>query len=288
MLFEDTIIQLSDEVQKAVKELFDSAFKNQSDDGDIFLILLHAFYNKENESFNRPYVFGFNDEVVHSEHAFYEFFDVVRSFTQPPGTRIDFIADSVNDIDNNYAVEKNSIHVEMLTYLKFWESDMIIKKLYQLVRLASGKTYDWNFQIGSRSNIVRKHIRDDSKVVAPLFYNLINNCYLSQMRNAIGHSQYNFMFKRDIGLLNFDGKQHLLRQMSFDEWELKIHYTVLLYNEIIRWFDYYDKFYIKQSEGKHNGIGVRAITPSGRYFWIFHKYEPDIPRWTLHESLPKK
>jgi hypothetical protein len=56
------------------------------------------------------------------------------------------------EIDELTKIESYSIQMEMLIYLKIWEADLFIKKMYQLVRLNEGQAYDWHFGI-SESNL---------------------------------------------------------------------------------------------------------------------------------------
>jgi hypothetical protein len=40
-----------------------------------------------------------------------------------------------------------TLQVELMVYLKFWESDVILRKLYQLSNLAQAKNYDWHYRL---------------------------------------------------------------------------------------------------------------------------------------------
>ncbi len=100
----------------------------------------------------------------------------------------------------------------MLIYLKFWEADSTIKKLYQFVRILHGEPYDWYFKIsesnrdknstGKRQDIILLKIRNRLKEFSSTLYQVIKDTYKTQIRNSIAHSNYSFL-SRNIHLNNF-------------------------------------------------------------------------------------
>lgn len=113
---------------------------------------------------------------------------------------------------------------------------MLIKIMKQLVNLANGNTYDFYLNIpkhnrdGSKQEIIRKQIRDEAKVICPDFYNIVKDTYLTQLRNAIAHSQY-YISGKDIVYLNYskNKKAHCpINSLSFKEWAKYIHNTLLI------------------------------------------------------------
>jgi hypothetical protein len=131
----------------------------------------------------------------------------------------------------------------MMIYLKIWEADMTIKKLYEFVRILSGEHYDWYFKISesardkgalTRQQIIRKLVRSKVDKISPILSKLIMDTYNTQIRNSIAHSNF-YMAGRNIGLNNYieEDKANQLHNVSFDEWINIFHKTIILYNELI-------------------------------------------------------
>jgi hypothetical protein len=120
---------------------------------------------------------------------------------------------------------------------------MILKKLLQLSNLALGVNYNWYLEIpvharsqqDSKQSIIRHQIRDRLKLICPKFYTLVKSTYLSQIRNAIGHSQYNIQ-GRHINYLNYsnDPKAYApLSGLNFEQWGEYFHQILLMHNSIL-------------------------------------------------------
>lgn len=160
----------------------------------------------------------------------------------------------------------------MLIYLKIWESDMFIRKFYQLANLLQGNHYDWHFQIktanqtGSRSKIIREKIRDKFKENIPPLYDSFKKGYKSQIRNAIAHSQYSIQSKY-INLNNYD-KNDLysqIKSISLEEWTEIFHETIAiytLYNEFI--------------SSTNRNYGIIALINNGIFRIRINRKEPII------------
>ena len=124
--------------------------------------------------------------------------------------------------------------------------------MLQLSTLALGKPYDWHLNIpeysreGSKQEIIRNEIRDRLIDICPKFYSLIKGTYLTQIRNAIAHSQF-YMGGRIIGYLNYSDDPQAycpIRVLTYIEWAEYFHNTLLLHNALKRNLDkYQDKYY---------------------------------------------
>ena len=259
MIFKEILKKQEPIVKEAVEELFNNAEKNQTHPQDILLILANGFYNEDfslefyKKTKLSPYVIGIG-LIGFSEITQYKFYDWYRK------SHIVMLSEfkkKLKDNKNLAEFEKISIHIEKNIYLKFWESDMILKKMLQLVNLANGKSYDWHLKIpvyarareGSKQKIIRGKIRDDVKGICPKFYNIIKDTYLPQIRNAIAHSQFYFS-ERGIGYLNYskDPKAHcLIRSLSFEDWATYFHNTILLYSELIKNFNKWEDSYYQKT-----------------------------------------
>lgn len=172
---------------------------------------------------------------------------------------------------------------------------MIIKKMKQLVNLANNKKYDFFLNIpihnreGSKQKIIRKQIRDEIKDLCPGFYDIVKETYLTQIRNAIAHSQY-YISERNIVYLNYssDNKAHCpIKSLSFKDWAYYIHNTLLIYNELIRNIKKIKEKYYKKTRDQ-GYIEVRIINENG-----FKKYKKlslrndDMREWVWYDN-PKK
>lgn len=285
MLYEDTFISLEKEVEAIVQHLFELAYKNQTHDGDMFLVLEHGFYQKDFERMGAPYSIGPND-IGFAEFTMNKFFNSHMSTTIKSGERISIINDILAEKGYLHNTEEYSVNIEMLMYLKFWESDIILKRLYQLTLLATQKDYDWYKEFHWKGKLM-SHILESLQIINPNIFDFFNKVYKSQIRNAIAHSDFSIMFRRQINLINFDSNNNLIHAISFEEWENYIHYTVLIGLQMNKQMDLYQKKYIAHSDEHHFGVEVRHIKPDGQHFMRFKKYEHEIPRWTDYEVLPK-
>lgn len=216
-------------VREGIDELFAAAESNQTHEQDILLIDQHGFYDEllaqpdvREEHELSPYVIG-PHYVGHAEATSYEFID---SYRQSHMIDRGGLEESMRDEDFKRD-ERFMVEIEKSIYLKFWESDLILKKLYQLICLVNGGSYDWHFSISpdpregpKKHEIIREEIRDEVEEECPSFYSVVKDNYKTQIRNAIAHSQYAFM-GRSIHYLNHseDPKAHSpIQAMFFDDW----------------------------------------------------------------------
>lgn len=258
MLFKDLLDAKYRELRPQFQELYHLILKNQTDNCDLLLVSLNAFYNSEVNSWNNlsekmsPYMFGPNHEG-HSEHTHYDFIgeylkhNISEKSLSSYLEDIEYSEDRKKEIDILNFDESISIQTEMLIYLKIWESDTFIKKFFQLCNLLDGKDYDWHYKLmttsrekgttGSRDVIIRNKIRDKFKGKIPRLYNAFKATYNFQIRNSIAHSQYSILW-RHIQLNNYvkEDQYSQLRVQSFEEWVDRFHETLViytLYNELL-------------------------------------------------------
>jgi hypothetical protein len=272
MLFIGLLKALSKEVGHAVDELFAVAEAKQTHPQDLLLVDQHGFYDSalaeqvsQGNKRISPYFLGRN-EAGFAEDCFYRFIDWYRKSHRE---KLPDFNERVKLNKGTQETEQLFLQVEQSIYLRFWESDYILKQLLQLSLLAQGKPYDWHLQIpanpreGSRQELVRTQIRDPLKGVCPAFYHLVKECYRSQLRNAIAHSQFYFL-NRQMHLLNYspDPKCHApCKGVSFDEWYSLFHRTILLHNELIGRFARSRKAYRQKTLESGNRIPIRLTSP---------------------------
>jgi hypothetical protein len=188
--------------------------------------------------------------------------------------------------------EAYSIQTEKLIYLKIWEGDAFLKKLYQLVRLSEGQGYDWHFSVaqstrdtnatGTRDVIIREMIRDKLKNRYPNIYAAIMNAYKSQVRNSIGHSKY-AMLGRFIHLNNFNEHDPYsqIRVVSFDEWIDMMGDSLVIYTQQTRLLKMIDQYYSRYSTLMSNLVPVRINRRDPVVKTEYHllKHDQQIDRW---------
>jgi hypothetical protein len=118
-------------------------------------------------------------------------------------------------------------------------------------------------------------------------YKLIEDIYSAQIRNAIAHSKYYFM-GRNIQLGNKEENEfYKLHNVSFDEWEIIFHKTLLFYNFIIGNLKKYDKMYQLDVSDKHFGLPLSTprLTKLGlrKSQWV--KYDNRRHRWLWSNQM---
>ena len=293
MLFRELLDNYSATVQDALDELFSAIKANQTHEQDLLLIEVNGFYVPEYADPNvrmnmklSPFVFGPGGWEDQADQTQYRFFDAYRR-QMINGSREKYLEDFSSNKEKQM-LHDLTIQVELMVYLKFWESDRIIKKLYQMSNLALGRNYDWHFTVDkddSRQEIIRLQIRDPLKDVTPKYYQLIKDIYLSQIRNAVAHSQF-YITPGGLGFTNTDEKNHApLYQMKFDDWEHRFHKLILLYNGLIGKFNSIRSEYVKEQEDKEFGLQIRmtkkdqteknswlkfVTTEGGRSDWMWY------------------
>ena len=292
MIFIDLVRELEDSVTEAVDDLFNAAWTNQSHPQDMLLADQHGFYNeilanplvREN-----PYVIG-PDEIGFGEATFYRFIHWYRQSHLLD--KAEFEKQVAEDEDTRKQ-EELTVQLEQSIYLRFWEADSLLKQYYHLSSLASGEPYDWHLKIpvhsrkGSKQDVIRKKIRDRVKDTCPAFYALVKSNYVSQVRDAIAHSQF-YTMKRSICFLNHSDnpKAHApLRGMSFDEWYRTFHTTLLLHNATIGAFSQYRERYKERTLANGNRISIRIISPDGSESFADLGVLHDRDEWIWHKNL---
>lgn len=179
----------------------------------------------------------------------------------------------------------------MLIYLKFWESDTTIKKLYQLTTILNGEAYDWNFKIkrfeddkinctGEVHEIIRLKVRDKLEKYSQVLYHVFIDSFKTQIRNSIAHSNYSIV-ERKIFLNNFKKNDHYsqIDSISFEQWTEIFHNTLVLHNELNRIETQIQKYYVENALKNGNKIEVLLTkNDNSQHLWIVD-YDEGIGQW---------
>ncbi len=306
MLFKDKLNKIEINLSTEFDRLFEKVIENQSHDGDLLLILENGFYNPEVYTWNNlnkkisPYMIGPNHDG-HSSNTHYEFIHTYRTgaiadLSYPDYLeKLKYIPEKRKQIGQMQKFEGQTIQLEMLIYLKIWEADKFIKKFYQIARLLHGIPYDWHFKIaesnrdneatGNRKTIIIKKIRDKLKDEFQEIHKAFKIAYKTQIRNSISHSKYSIV-GRNIHLNNYikDDTHSQLHSLSFDEWIDILHYTMIIYNEQIKFFKKTKRFYSEFAKRYENKIQIKINRkePEEKEELKFLKYTPfhEFGRWT--------
>ena len=248
MLFKEILDGKYKALWPQFEQLYNLVINNQTHEGDLLLVRLNAFYNIEslkwdNLPYNNPYMFGPNVEG-HAETTHYSFIGYYLKHNTSDKTYEEYLKDVEYSperrilIDELTFSESISIQTEMLIYLKIWESDIFIKKFWQLVKLANKEPYDWHLSVSnssrsgnlSRDEIIRKKIRNPLKDILPGLYACLKKAYNKQLRNAIAHSQYSIL-GRHIQIHNYieSDPYSQLKVVAFNDWIDIFHETLAIY-----------------------------------------------------------
>ena len=303
MLFNDKLHEISAQIIPEFDRLFDTIIENQVHFGDLLLIHENGFYYPEihNQGTSKkfsPYMIGPSDEGF-SAYTHYEFIHNYRTQAVVDFSHAEYLdnltrkaTDTAEELQHIKNVEEQSIHLEMLIYLKIWEADLFIKRYYQVVRLLEGLSYDWHFKIaesnrdedatGKRHVIIRNKIRDKFQAEFLTIYQSFKTAYLTQVRNSIAHSKFSF-HERNIQLGNQiqSDPASQLNGVSFDEWINMFHHTLILYNEQLRFIQKARDYYSEMVTNTDNicEVMVTRQDPEERVEYHSLKYRPDFDRW---------
>jgi len=289
MVYNETLIKYDKIVKDSIKELVDLADKNQKNENDILLVYLNGWKNLEyEEAFRKsnlsPFIIG-PGLLGHCVSSFYEFYDDYRSNIIHKSA----ITDETRKTQEFLKKEQLIVDIELLIYLKFWEADLILFKLFNLVQLATAQDYNWDLQsgfLGSRRNVIKIEIQKAIETLCPQLYSLIEETYSTQIRNAIAHSKY-FLSNRMIHFANKrESKHYKISNIDFDNWEIMFHKIILLYNHLLLQLDLINQKYIEKAKDKFYGLSIR-IPEKGKLnldkvFWI--KYDDSRKDWNWYRG----
>jgi len=173
-----------------------------------------------------------------------------------------------NEIEELTEFEGSSIQLEMLIFLKIWESDAFIKRFYQLARILNGDPYDWHFKIsesnrdesatGKRHDIIRKLVRDKLRGKYPAIYDAFKTAYNTQTRNSIAHSKYSFA-GRNIHPNNYVASDPAaqIQNIPFNDWINMFHETMAIYNQYIGLYNRINDHYAELAAKNRDLVQIR-------------------------------
>jgi hypothetical protein len=285
MIFEEILQTYKDSVKKAVAELFKNAFKNQVNDTDLLLVLENGFkQDYSQDQLKRlkitPYFIG--PEIIGLRYdSFYKFINEYRNLVFK---RSDYELELKKQFSERSYLLNYTIEQELLIYLKFWETDLILRRLYNLSRLARGLNYEWEYHqvfFNDRRKLVKEEIQNNLKIITPIFYILIDEIYNRQIRNAVGHSQYYFLYDSIVLTNKKESIHYKLNSITLPDWEILFHKNILFYNYMIYYYNLYSKKYQKLAKDKHFGLLIsfpeKNTLGNNKSGWV--KYDNFNSKW---------
>lgn len=229
MINSKTVDSLRPRIQDAVKSLLDIATQNQKNPNDIVLYLMNAHYDERIAKIGNltGHLVGPGEKGLDDEYRMEFVIDYLNSGNESLIENI-----SQEEIDRRI---RYTLHLELMIYTHFWETDVVLKDLKQLANLISNKSYDWQNNIPELGKY--EFIRDEIRAVYLSHHLdaglLIKEAYRSQLRNAFAHGQYALRVRKSIELLNYKGESHEIERISHEDWESKFLKTVIFYYELI-------------------------------------------------------
>ena len=289
MIFKDLLDEKFRLLKGDFDQLINDAHKKQTHPFDLLLVRENGVYDYNPPTYSEtgrlsPFQLGPNLEGI-SFQTHHEFMgryideNMIKDQTfDEYKAEVVYSKENSEEIDILRDKESYYIQKEMLLYLKIWESDSFIKKFYQLVQLIQGKDYDWHFKIdnheepenqvltGKREVIIRKKIRNKLEKNYPDLFKALKNAYITQLRNAIAHSQYS-LFGSHIQLNNYKegSKGSPFRAFSFEEWTDKFHDSLVVYSHMGRLEGLINDFYelVADENGGMGEVRVKRLENKG-------------------------
>lgn len=309
MLFKDILSDRTKILEPEFDRLLEDTFRNQTHIGDLLLAQENGRYKAEVLSYSipgtkfSPFVIG-PDKEGHSYNLHYEFIHAYRSQAIASSTYqefqelIKYNPDKKEEVEALKKFEELTIQLEMLIYLKIWESDLFIKRLYQLASLAQREPFDWYFSIsqsnrdsestGTRENILRKRVRDRLSEHYPIISEAMKTAYRTQIRNSIAHSNYSFLSRHIHPNNHILDKESQIRSLPFEDWIFMFHDTMVIYYQVIRLFNIIHERYRDIAMENKNLIQVRLSPkdPSDTVLFNYLEYRPSHDDWGPQRKDP--
>lgn len=164
-------------------------------------------------------------------------------------------------------------------YLDIWENEWFLRNLTEVVRVANGEHYDWKLDLSKlkdtgKGNYIRNEIIAKLKNY-PYLEDILKVGYNSNLRNAIGHSQYHII-PGGIWLDSYGrNKYATLQALSFEDWERIVLYAWLifryLFSSLLQLAT--NNFMVVANTSNFGGIPI--LVPSKEDNWVYQYIYPD-------------
>lgn len=171
---------------------------------------------------------------------------------------------------------ENSIMRLNNMYLDIWENELFLRNFAELIKIANGEHYDWNLDLSKLKDTGKgKFIRNEiiNRLESyPYLQEIVKEAYNSNLRNAVGHSQYHIV-PGGIWLDTFGRNKHSTVQgFNFEQWEKIIIYAWLvfriLFNVLLQTTA---DFFFRLSKSTISG-GIPILIPLGNTWKLTYLY----------------
>lgn len=164
-------------------------------------------------------------------------------------------------------------------YLDIWENEWFLRTFTELLRIANGEHYDWGLDLSKlketgKGNFIRKEIIG-RLTEYPYLQDIVKIGYNSNLRNAIGHSQYHIV-QGGIWFDNFGrNKYATVRGLSFEEWEKIVIYAWLIFRIVFGMlFQMTTTIFFQMTKETTSG-GIPIMVPDKNGKWHYQYIFPD-------------
>ncbi len=214
--------EIEQEIVDVLNEAIDGVNKKSFE--DFVLLLIHANYDKviaEYPTSNlSPYVIEDPSDA---------YIDIARQ-----RFLTNYLNEYVDRMMHNIFIDVNIVEYEMnmqmMMYAHAWESDLLLKLLERIAKILNGEGYQWKSVLDkkiSKGNFMKDHVLKPLKNAGFELASLIEYCYDNGLRNDFAHSTYYLDF--DSGMIcSCNGGFLCGKRITFNDWEEKFAYTVLL------------------------------------------------------------
>jgi len=204
---------------------------------------------------------------------------------------INNIGSSIITNDNNYFKNngdtffkgntdfENGIVKVCNIYLDIWENEWFLRTFTELLRVANGEHYDWGLDLSKlkdtgKGNFIRNEILKRLDAY-PYIQEIVKFSYNSNLRNAIGHSQYHIV-QGGIWLDNYGRNKYETTQgLSFEQWEKIFIFAWLIFRIVFSMLLQMATTTFLEI-AKHTSIeGIPIMIPKNGGGWIADIIYPD-------------
>ncbi len=258
MIFDSVVNTLEPEVYEAVEELFKHCIKKEQNPNEFLIYLVNGHYDPIQLEGYSPYMIGLGEGIKDMDRL--RFLEVYLS--------LDFekYYNEATERHRKFELRTESLSLEMMIYVHFWESKVILRRYNQLALLADSNEYDWHLSPRPKEtyDFFVKDIRDVFQRNNLKIYSILKRAYRSQIRNAFAHSDYYFSDEK-IYLENYDpSNRWTVEYISFSDFEEMLVLTVLLHHCTVDLTEKYSKIYGHENPSRLINVPDANPKPSKR------------------------
>lgn len=301
-------------IQNLFQQVFEEAMKNNSGRNELLLVSLNFGYMSDSVSLILDNLNNSGANYSKQKRLIYD--DAHRGWVWDTFQK--FISQYISNSNHNDSIapEKQEflIQIEMLIYLKFWESDYILNYLHRFSEILKGNGYHWEEKLTGykRNEKINDIIQNFS---ANGLKNILAETYKENIRNSIAHSQYSFIFPAQIDLNTYDTSKKNKQEknefrekiktscflnkrgnwceysalcdpkekgcwsapLSFEDWNKIFTQTCLIYQGIIRLDEIIENHFQKIYRELGNVRIMSIANCETRYLYL--KYDEERKRW---------